>query len=66
MTETGMLDLANAMWGNANELDYLALKVSVQRDHASRGYLAYVVATFLSFCHLASLKFMWDVRHHRA
>ncbi len=26
-------------------------------------YLAYVVTGFLLFCFLASLKFMWDVRH---
>ena len=48
---------------SALELDALALEMSTQRSNAPRPVLAYTVGIFMGFCVLASLKFMWDIRH---
>jgi hypothetical protein len=48
---------------NAGEVDTIALEMSTQRTTPARTDLAYAVGFFMSFCVLASLKFMWDVRH---
>ena len=48
---------------NAGAFDQLAFEMSTQRETAPRSYLAYIIAAFLVFCHLGSLKFMWDVRN---
>lgn len=49
----------------AMELDALAYEMSTQRSSGARPELAYAVGIFMSFCVLASLKFMWDIRHPR-
>ena len=48
---------------SAGELDTIAFEMTTHRVSPPRTYLAYAVASFVSFCVLASLKFMWDIRH---
>jgi hypothetical protein len=50
----------------ATELDTIAYEMSTQRSNEPRAELAYAVGIFMSFCILASLKFMWDIRHPRS
>ena len=47
----------------ANEFSTLAFEMSTQRTSPPPTELAYAVSSFASFCVLASLKFMWDIRH---
>ena len=48
---------------SAIHLDALAYEMSTQRSIEPRPELAYAVGIFMGFCVLASLKFMWDIRH---
>ena len=48
---------------SALEMDAIAYEMSTQRSIGPRGELAYAVGIFMGFCVLASLKFMWDIRH---
>jgi hypothetical protein len=41
----------------------LAIEMSTQRVLAPKGEIAVAIATLCGFCSIASLKFMWDVRH---
>ena len=50
----------------ATELDIIAFEMSTQRSSEPRAEFAYAVGVFMSFCVLASLKFMWDIRHPRS
>lgn len=47
---------------NAAELNSLAYAMTTQRKIVPTPYLAYVIVFFLAFSHLASLKFMKDIR----
>jgi hypothetical protein len=47
---------------NASEVDSLAFAMTTQRKIVPTPYFAYVISFFLIFCHLASLKFMKDLR----
>jgi hypothetical protein len=47
----------------ASELEAIAYEMSTQRSLGPREELAYAVGIFMGFCVLASLKFMWDIRH---
>jgi hypothetical protein len=51
---------------SAIELDTIAHEISTQRSIEPREELAYTVGIFMGFCVLASLKFMWDIRHPRS
>ena len=51
---------------SATEVDVIALEISAQRSEPVKTHLAYSIAIFVIFCVLASLKFMWDVRHPKA
>ena len=49
----------------AIDMDRLAIELTTQRSEAfySYSFLAHVLTIFYFICALASLKFMWDVRH---
>ena len=51
---------------SAGELDTIAFEMTTQYASLPATYLAYAVAAFASFCLLASLKFMWDIRHSQS
>lgn len=57
-----LLASAVSFIGAASELDRISIAMTTQREIIPRGYLAYSVAAFMVFCHLASLFFMWDAR----
>jgi hypothetical protein len=50
----------------ATELDTIAFEMSTQRSNEPRAEFAYAVGIFMSLCVLASLKFMFDIRHPRS
>jgi hypothetical protein len=50
---------------SAGKLDTIAFEMNTQRTPPRTG-LAYSVGAFMSFCVLASLKFMWDIRHPKS
>lgn len=54
----GMLSFITA----ATEFDKIAFEMTTQREDSPRPYLAYILIAIVGLCHLASLKFMWDVR----
>ena len=45
------------------ESNYLALEMSTLRKIAPLPWVAEVAVVVMVFCYLASLKFMWDIRH---
>ena len=47
---------------NASKMEHLALAMATQSEIIPRPSFAYAVAGFLSFCLVATLKFMWDER----
>ena len=49
----------------ATELDTIAYEMTTQRSNEPRAELAYAVGIFMSFCVLASLRFMWDIRQQQ-
>ena len=51
---------------NAGYWGYLAMSEQTRQATEPNIFLAYTIAGFLCFCFLASLKFMWDVRHPKA
>lgn len=48
-----------------NELAMLSIEMSTQRQLGPKVYLPLGVSATFVICTLASLKFMWDVRHPR-
>ena len=42
---------------------YLALEMSTQRKAGPLPLVAELAVVVMVFCYLASLKFMWDIRH---
>jgi hypothetical protein len=42
---------------------YLALEMSTQRKAGPLPLIAELAVVVMVFCYLASLKFMWDIRH---
>jgi ABC-type tungstate transport system substrate-binding protein len=46
-----------------NEMASIAIEMSTQRVLAPKGELGLAIAGLCGFCSIASLKFMWDVRH---
>ena len=49
----------------ATEMGVLSLQLSTQRTLGPRDDIALLVVTVFAFCLVASLKFMWDIRHAR-
>ena len=47
----------------SNEMAMLAIDMSTQRTLAPKGYIAHGIAIVFGICTVASIKFMWDVRH---
>ena len=47
----------------SNEMAMLAIDMSKQRTLGPKGYVAHPIAIVFAICTVASIKFMWDVRH---
>ena len=47
----------------ANEMAMLSFQMSSQRTISPHGFMPLIAVIFFFFCTIASLKFMWDVRH---